>query len=97
MPQALSKRIHYGMFVAEAKFRKQAGEYTELIRRQDGGAILDLLTDRAVELKVGGWWGGDGVRAVQMWHVAGVRRWAVRAGFGCGARVHTCPAPPAGD
>lgn len=52
LPQALSKRIHYGMFVAEAKFRKQTAEYTELIRRQDADAILQLLTDRAVELKV---------------------------------------------
>ncbi len=51
--QALSKRIHYGMFVAEAKFRKQTAEYTQLIQRQDGDAILELLTDRAVELKVG--------------------------------------------
>lgn len=51
--QALSKRIHYGMFVAEAKFRKQTAEYSELIRRQDAAAILELLTDRAVELKVG--------------------------------------------
>ncbi|PRW32941.1 chorismate mutase [Chlorella sorokiniana] len=50
--QALSKRIHYGMFVAEAKFRKQTAEYTELIRRRDADAIMDLLTDRAVELKV---------------------------------------------
>ncbi|KAL4451201.1 hypothetical protein ABPG77_009273 [Micractinium sp. CCAP 211/92] len=50
--QALSKRIHYGMFVAEAKFRKQTAEYTQLIQRQDGDAILELLTDRAVELKV---------------------------------------------
>ena len=50
--QALSKRIHYGKFVAESKFRKQAAEYTELIRREDGDAIMDLLTDRAVELKV---------------------------------------------
>ena len=58
--QALSKRIHYGMFVAEAKFRKQTDEYTQLIQRQDGAAILELLTDRAVELKVGGFMGGWG-------------------------------------
>jgi chorismate mutase len=51
--QALSKRIHYGMFVAEAKFRKQTEQYSELIARQDSAAILDLLTDRAVELRVG--------------------------------------------
>lgn len=51
--QALSKRIHYGMFVAEAKFRKQTEQYSELIARQDADAIMDLLTDRAVELRVG--------------------------------------------
>ncbi|KAL4422928.1 hypothetical protein ABPG75_009125 [Micractinium tetrahymenae] len=50
--QALSKRIHYGMFVAEAKFRKQTAEYSELIARQDADAIMELLTDRAVELRV---------------------------------------------
>ena len=50
--QALSKRIHYGMFVAEAKFRKQTAEYTQLIQRRDADAIMALLTDRAVELKV---------------------------------------------
>jgi len=50
--QALSKRIHYGKFVAESKFRKQTAEYTELIKREDADAIMELLTDRAVELKV---------------------------------------------
>ncbi len=50
--QALSRRIHYGKFVAEAKFRRQTTEYTALIERSDAGAIMDLLTDRAVELKV---------------------------------------------
>ena len=52
--QALSKRIHYGKFVAEAKFRRQTEKYTQLIQAQDGDGIMDLLTDRAVELKVGG-------------------------------------------
>ena len=50
--QALSKRIHYGKFVAESKFRKQTAEYSELIMKKDEDAIMDLLTDRAVELKV---------------------------------------------
>jgi len=50
--QALSRRIHYGKFVAESKFRGQREEYTRLIENQDADAILDLLTDRAVELKV---------------------------------------------
>lgn len=50
--QALSKRIHYGKFVAEAKFQAQTEKYTRLIKERDGDAILELLTDRAVELKV---------------------------------------------
>ena len=50
--QALSRRIHYGKFVAEAKFRDQTEEYTALIQQGDRQGIMDLLTDRAVELKV---------------------------------------------
>lgn len=52
--QALSKRIHYGKFVAEAKFQGQREQYTALIRSNDAAGIMDLLTDRAVELKVRG-------------------------------------------
>jgi chorismate mutase len=50
--QALSRRIHYGKFVAEAKFRAQTEEYTALIHAKDSERIMELLTDRAVELKV---------------------------------------------
>lgn len=50
--QALSRRIHYGKFVAEAKFQSQTDKYTELIKCRDARGILELLTDRAVELKV---------------------------------------------
>lgn len=50
--QALSKRIHYGKFVAEAKFRAQPQEYSELIRAQDADGLMALLTDEAVEAKV---------------------------------------------
>ncbi|GAB4815345.1 hypothetical protein N2152v2_002391 [Parachlorella kessleri] len=49
--QALSKRIHFGKFVAEAKFKAQPEKYTQLIQRRDAQGILDTLTDRAVELK----------------------------------------------
>ena len=52
-PQALSKRIHYGKFVAEAKFRSQPATYAPLIKVGDAEGIMDALTDRAVELKVG--------------------------------------------
>ena len=37
--------------MAEAKFRAEPEEYSRLIRARDSAAILDLLTDRAVELK----------------------------------------------
>lgn len=50
--QALSRRIHYGKFVAEAKFQSQTEEYSKLIKRRDAHGILELLTDRGVELKV---------------------------------------------
>eukprot|EP00890_Picochlorum_soloecismus_P002232 jgi/Picsp_1/3009/NSC_01231-R1_chorismate mutase len=50
--QALSRRIHYGKFVAESKFRAQKEEYTTLIQNRDSDGIMELLTDRAVELKV---------------------------------------------
>ena len=50
--QSLSRRIHYGKFVAEAKFRAQTEEYTALIKGRDAEGIMELLTDRAVELKV---------------------------------------------
>jgi len=50
--QALSRRVHYGKFVAEAKFRSQTDEYRALINAQNTDGIMQLLTDREVELKV---------------------------------------------
>ncbi|XP_059642433.1 chorismate mutase 1, chloroplastic-like [Cornus florida] len=47
--QALSKRIHYGKFVAEAKFRASPDAYEAAIRAQDGAQLMDLLTYPAVE------------------------------------------------
>ncbi|KAL8159326.1 hypothetical protein V2J09_000863 [Rumex salicifolius] len=47
--QALSKRIHYGKFVAEAKFRASPEKYTAAIRDQDKYKLMDLLTYQAVE------------------------------------------------
>ena len=44
--------MHYGKFVAEAKFLAQRKEYSDLIRRQDSQAIMDLLTNKAVEKQV---------------------------------------------
>lgn len=50
--QALSKRVHYGKFVAEAKFLEQREKYTQLIKRGDSDAIMDLLTNKGVEKQV---------------------------------------------
>ncbi|RIA85093.1 chorismate mutase [Glomus cerebriforme] len=49
--QALSQRIHYGKFVAEAKFLdpKLQPKYIEYIKNRDVGAIEELLTDKLVE------------------------------------------------
>ncbi|KAJ0469445.1 putative chorismate mutase [Helianthus annuus] len=47
--QVLSKRIHYGKFVAEAKFRASPNDYEAAIRAQDSNKLMDLLTYPAVE------------------------------------------------
>ncbi|KAI3669972.1 hypothetical protein L6452_41503 [Arctium lappa] len=47
--QALSKRIHYGKFVAEAKFRASPADYEAAIKAQDRKKLMDLLTYPAVE------------------------------------------------
>ena len=50
--QALSKRIHFGKFIAEAKFRAETDRYTALIRSNDADGIMSLLTNSAVEAQV---------------------------------------------
>ena len=50
--QALSKRIHYGKYVAESKFRARKDVYEPLIRAGDEGGIMNLLTVEAVERRV---------------------------------------------
>jgi chorismate mutase len=50
--QALSKRIHYGKFVAEAKYRTAPALYQPLIERRDATAIEEQLTDRSVEAQL---------------------------------------------
>ncbi len=47
--QALSKRIHYGKYVAECKYQEEAGPYTELVVSDDRAGILDRLTKPEVE------------------------------------------------
>jgi len=47
--QAISKRVHYGFYVAESKFQAQEEQYTRLIEAEDEEAIMALLTNATVE------------------------------------------------
>ncbi|KAI9191716.1 hypothetical protein LWI28_012480 [Acer negundo] len=47
--QALSRRIHYGKFVAEVKFRDAPHDYEPAIRAKDKDALMKLLTFEKVE------------------------------------------------
>ncbi|KAG6398356.1 hypothetical protein SASPL_139814 [Salvia splendens] len=47
--QVLSKRVHYGKFVAEAKFRKSPDTYGAAIKAQDRDGLMALLTYPEVE------------------------------------------------
>jgi len=50
--QALSRRVHYGKFVAESKFVKDPDTYTAHLRAGDVTAVIGLLTNVEVERKV---------------------------------------------
>jgi len=50
--QALSRRIHFGKFVAESKFRTETERFTELIKSGDREGIGAAITNEAVEKKV---------------------------------------------
>ncbi|KAL8137358.1 hypothetical protein V2J09_003359 [Rumex salicifolius] len=47
--QALARRIHYGKFVAEAKYRGAPNDYGPPIRSKDQDTLMKLLTDESVE------------------------------------------------
>ncbi|KAI9667610.1 MAG: chorismate mutase aro7 [Bathelium mastoideum] len=50
--QALSRRIHFGKFVAEAKFRSETSRFVDLIKRGDREGIGAAITNEKVEKKV---------------------------------------------
>ncbi len=50
--QALSRRIHFGKFVAESKFRSETARFTALIRAGDREGLGDAITNKAVEKMV---------------------------------------------
>ena len=50
--QALSRRVHYGKFVAESKYRSNPDEYQRLVDAGDAEGVMRLLTNAAVEEQV---------------------------------------------
>ncbi|CAL3963086.1 unnamed protein product, partial [Diplocarpon coronariae] len=50
--QALSRRIHFGKFVAESKFQSETEKFTKLIKAEDREGIDAAITNAAVEKKV---------------------------------------------
>ena len=50
--QLLSKRIHYGKFVAESKFRSEPDTFTRLILARDIDGLMALITKPVVEEQV---------------------------------------------
>lgn len=50
--QALSRRIHFGKFVAEAKFQQDTGLFVKLIKANDRNGIDAAITDAEVEKEV---------------------------------------------
>lgn len=50
--QALSKRVHFGKFVAESKYRSDPEEYKRLVDADDAEGVMALLTNAVVEKKV---------------------------------------------
>lgn len=46
--QALSRRVHYGKFVAESKYRSDPAAYQELVNNNDAVGVMLLLTDHMV-------------------------------------------------
>jgi len=50
--QALSRRIHFGKFVAESKFQQETERFVKLIRQEDREGIDAAITNAKVEKKV---------------------------------------------
>ncbi|KNA05442.1 hypothetical protein SOVF_190380 [Spinacia oleracea] len=50
--QVISRRIHFGKYVAEVKFRNETEAYTAAIRAKDKNTLMNLLTDSKVEAMV---------------------------------------------
>ena len=50
--QSLSRRIHFGKFVAEVKFQSETDKIAELIKKRDAKGLDEAITNEAVERQV---------------------------------------------
>lgn len=50
--QALSRRIHFGKWVAESKYQKDPIKFKKMIKAKDCEALADAITNTAVEQQV---------------------------------------------
>lgn len=50
--QALSRRVHFGKFVAEAKFLESPEKFTKMIKEKDVDGIMAAITKEKVEKQV---------------------------------------------
>lgn len=50
--QALSKRVHFGKFVAESKYQSNPTGFQKLVDEGDADGVMKLLTNESVELQV---------------------------------------------
>lgn len=50
--QALSRRIHFGKFVAESKFRYETDKFTALIHASDRAGLGEAIVNKKVELMI---------------------------------------------
>ena len=50
--QALSRRVHFGKFVAESKFQAETERFVQFIRNEDRAGIEAAITNAVVEAKV---------------------------------------------
>jgi chorismate mutase len=50
--QAISKRIHYGLFVAESKFQASPEQFRSLIIGRDTAGLMKAITDEETEQRL---------------------------------------------
>jgi chorismate mutase len=49
---AISRRVHFGKFVAESKYLATPGRFNPVIRARNSETLMDLITDEKIEAEV---------------------------------------------